>query len=153
MAEAAERVRAAAEQRGVEVELEEPDPPVAVLGDRRQLTSAVYNLLENAVKFSYESTAVTCAGHLDGDGEVVVEVTDKVVGIPARDLPNGSSSASTGWTTGEAARPEGPASDWPSSAMWRPITAAASTWSPAKARARPSPLRPAAPRPRAKRDR
>ncbi len=53
MAEAAERVRSAAEQRGVEIKLEEPSPPVAVLGDRRQLTSALYNLLENAVKFSY----------------------------------------------------------------------------------------------------
>jgi two-component system sensor histidine kinase SenX3 len=87
MAEAAERVRAAAEQQGVEVVLEEPDPPVAVLGDRRQLTSAVYNLLENAVKFSYDNARVTCAGHLDGDGEVVVEVTDQGLGIPARDLP------------------------------------------------------------------
>jgi len=35
-----------ANQLGIEVTLEEPDPPVVVLGDRRQLTSAVYNLLE-----------------------------------------------------------------------------------------------------------
>jgi len=88
MAEAAERVKAAAEQQGVEVVLEEPDPPVAVLGDRRQLTSAVYNLLENAVKFSYDNTVVTCAGHLDGEGEVVVEVTDKGLGIPPRPAPD-----------------------------------------------------------------
>jgi two-component system sensor histidine kinase SenX3 len=86
MAEAAERVRAAAEQQRIEVVLDEPDPPVAVLGDRRQLTSAVSNLLENAVKFSYESTVVTCCGRLDGD-EVVVQVTDRGLGIPARDLP------------------------------------------------------------------
>ncbi|MDA8033008.1 MAG: ATP-binding protein [Actinomycetota bacterium] len=85
MAEAAERVRAAAEQRGVDVVLDEPSPPVAVLGDRRQLTSAVYNLLENAVKFSYEGGVVECRGALDHE-DVVVEVRDKGVGIPARDL-------------------------------------------------------------------
>jgi len=85
MAEAAERVRAAAEQLHVQIVLDEPEPPVAVLGDRRQLTSAVYNLLENAVKFSYEGSDVGCAGRVVGD-EVLIEVSDKGVGIPARDL-------------------------------------------------------------------
>ena len=85
IAEAAERVRAAAEQQHVEVVLEEPDPPVAVLGDRRQLTSAVYNLLENAVKFSSPNSAVRCIGKAEGD-DAVVEVVDKGVGIPSRDL-------------------------------------------------------------------
>jgi two-component system sensor histidine kinase SenX3 len=85
MAEAAERVREAADQHKVEVVLVEPEPPVAVLGDRRQLTSAIYNLLENAVKFSYESSQVRCAGSLDGD-DVLIEVSDRGVGIPARDL-------------------------------------------------------------------
>ena len=85
MAEAAERVRAAAEHQRIEVVLEEPDPPVAVLGDRRQLTSAIYNLLENAVKFSYEGTQVHLAGKVDG-ADAVIEVKDRGVGIPARDL-------------------------------------------------------------------
>ncbi|HKH87202.1 MAG TPA: ATP-binding protein [Acidimicrobiales bacterium] len=85
MAEAAERVRAAAEQHKVEVLLVEPEPPVAVMGDRRQLTSAVYNLLENAVKFSYENAQVRCAGRVE-EGEVLIEVADRGVGIPARDL-------------------------------------------------------------------
>jgi len=85
MAEAAERVRAAAEQQQVEVVLQEPTPPVAVLGDRRQLTSAVYNLLENAVKFSYEGAKVELSGGAEGD-EVLVRVVDHGVGIPARDL-------------------------------------------------------------------
>jgi two-component system sensor histidine kinase SenX3 len=85
MAEAAERVRAAAEQHKVEVVLVEPEPPVAVMGDRRQLTSAIYNLLENAVKFSYENAQVRCEGRID-DGDVLIEVADRGVGIPARDL-------------------------------------------------------------------
>jgi len=85
MAEAVERVHAAAEQRDVEIKLEEPSPPVAVLGDRRQLTSALYNLLENAVKFSYEGGIVEFTGTVDGD-DIVVAVADKGLGIPTRDL-------------------------------------------------------------------
>jgi two-component system sensor histidine kinase SenX3 len=85
MAESAERVRAAAEQRSIEVKLEEPSPPIAVMGDRRQLTSAIYNLLENAVKFSYEGGIVHCVGSVQGD-EAVITVSDKGIGIPARDL-------------------------------------------------------------------
>ena len=54
MAEAVERVKSAADQRRITIELDEPDPPVHVLGDRRQLVSAMHSLLENAVTFSYE---------------------------------------------------------------------------------------------------
>jgi two-component system sensor histidine kinase SenX3 len=85
MAEAAERVRSAAEQREVEIKLEEPSPPVAVLGDRRQLSAALYNLLENAVKFSYEGGVVEFTGIVDGN-DVVIAVADKGLGIPTRDL-------------------------------------------------------------------
>ncbi len=85
MAESIERVRAAADQRGISLRLTEPSPPVAVLGDRRQLTSAIYNLLENAVKFSYEGGSVELAGTTDGS-DVVVTVVDHGIGIPSRDL-------------------------------------------------------------------
>jgi two-component system sensor histidine kinase SenX3 len=85
MAEAVERVRAAAEQRDVKIVLDEPDPPVAVMGDRRQLVSALYNLLENAVKFSYDGGSVRCTARSEGS-DVVLEVEDHGVGIPARDL-------------------------------------------------------------------
>ncbi|HLX89501.1 MAG TPA: ATP-binding protein [Acidimicrobiales bacterium] len=85
IAEAVERVRAAADQRDVKIEMEEPDPPVVLLGDRRQLVSALYNLLENAVKFSYDGGSVRVAGRR-GDGEIILEIEDHGVGIPARDL-------------------------------------------------------------------
>jgi len=62
MAEAVERVRAAAEQRGIAIVLYEPSPPVTVMGDRRQLVSAVYALLENAVTYSYDNSTVTVRG-------------------------------------------------------------------------------------------
>ncbi|HTW99095.1 MAG TPA: histidine kinase dimerization/phospho-acceptor domain-containing protein, partial [Acidimicrobiales bacterium] len=85
MADAVERMRAAAEQRDVKIEMAEPTPPVAVLGDRRQLVSAMYNLLENAVKFSYDGSTVAFRAEAK-DGTVQIEVEDHGVGIPARDL-------------------------------------------------------------------
>ena len=85
MAEAVERVRSAAEQRRVTIELDEPHPPVHVLGDRRQLVSAMHSLLENAVTFSYEDSTVRVAGAQD-NGEIKLSVVDAGVGIPARDL-------------------------------------------------------------------
>jgi two-component system sensor histidine kinase SenX3 len=85
IAEAAERVRAAADQREIEIVIEEPSTTLVVLGHRRQLTSAVYNLLENAVKFSYEKARVTVSGAREED-EAVIRVTDRGIGIPARDL-------------------------------------------------------------------
>ena len=85
MAEAVERVRSAAEQRLIAIELDEPDPPVHVVGDRRQLVSAIHSLLENAVTFSYEDSTVHVSG-LQTDGEIRLSVTDTGVGIPTRDL-------------------------------------------------------------------
>jgi signal transduction histidine kinase len=62
MAEAVERVRAVADQRSIAVVLYEPEPPVAVVGDRRQLVSAMAALLENAITYSYDDSTVTVAG-------------------------------------------------------------------------------------------
>jgi two-component system sensor histidine kinase SenX3 len=62
MAEAVERVRATADQRGIRLQLQEPSPPVAVMGDRRQLVSAMHALLENAVTYSYDNSTVAVAG-------------------------------------------------------------------------------------------
>ncbi|MHB1519337.1 MAG: sensor histidine kinase [Acidimicrobiales bacterium] len=85
MAEAVERVRSAAEQRSVSIVLDEPNPPIHVVGDRRQLVSAMHSLLENAVTFSYDGSSVRVAA-TTADGEVALSVTDTGVGIPARDL-------------------------------------------------------------------
>ncbi len=62
MADAIERVRATADQRGLEIVLHEPSPPVAVMGDRRQLVSAMHALLENAITYSYDNAKVVVTG-------------------------------------------------------------------------------------------
>ena len=62
MADAIERVRATADQRGIHLILHEPSPPVAVLGERRQLVSAMHALLENAITYSYDHSKIVVSG-------------------------------------------------------------------------------------------
>jgi two-component system sensor histidine kinase SenX3 len=62
MADAIERVRATADQRGIEIVLHEPSPPVAIMGERRQLVSAMHALLENAITYSYDNSKVVVTG-------------------------------------------------------------------------------------------
>jgi two-component system sensor histidine kinase SenX3 len=85
IAEAAERVRPGAEARGIEIKVEEAAQRLNVLGDRRQLVSAVYNLLENAVKYSDEGSSVEVRARTDG-AWVDIAVEDHGMGIPRRDL-------------------------------------------------------------------
>jgi two-component system sensor histidine kinase SenX3 len=56
-----------------------------VLGDRRQLVSAVYNLLDNAVKYSDPGSSVHVRARTDGRW-VDLSVEDHGIGIPRRDL-------------------------------------------------------------------
>lgn len=85
VAEAAERVRAAAAERGVRLDVDDPPKRLTVRGDRRQLASAVQHLVENAVKFSPSGAAVEVAVTSDGT-DVEIAVRDRGPGIPARDL-------------------------------------------------------------------
>ena len=85
VAQAAERVRSAAEQRGIRIRIGEPPKTLAVLGDRRQLVSALYNLMENAVKYSDKGSTVEVGGRTDGHW-IELRVRDHGIGIPAQDL-------------------------------------------------------------------
>jgi two-component system sensor histidine kinase SenX3 len=85
VAEAMERIRPAAEQAGIDLVVREPDRRLAVFGDRRQVVSAIYNLLDNAVKYSDPGSAVEVFAATDGR-EVEIAVRDHGIGIPARDL-------------------------------------------------------------------
>ncbi len=63
----------------------EPAQRLTVMGDRRQLVSAVYNLLDNAVKFSPARAVVEVRGRQDG-GFVEISVRDRGTGIPESEL-------------------------------------------------------------------
>lgn len=90
---AVDRVTELAAQRGVRIVAPDAaadgggDPArVVIVGDRRQLVSALGNLVENAVKFSEPDGLVQVAVSAVGD-VVEIAVIDEGVGIPQRDLP------------------------------------------------------------------
>jgi len=74
-----------AQMRSIPVRLTDADPGAVVAGNRRQLLSAVGNLLENAIKYSDPDAPVEITVGLDRQ-EVVVELRDHGMGIPQRDL-------------------------------------------------------------------
>lgn len=82
--EAKDLVRSAAESRGIRVTLE-VDHQLVVRGDRRQLVSALVNVLDNAIRYSDQGDRVAVLARLAGeDAEIVV--VDQGVGIPEVDL-------------------------------------------------------------------
>ena len=89
--EAAERVAAAASLRSIEVRITPPEAGLSVVGDRRQLVSALSNLLDNAVKYSEPGATVEVRARRSDSGggatgSVELAVEDHGFGIPGRDL-------------------------------------------------------------------
>ena len=85
LTEAADRHAATASQRSVALRVA-PTNVESALGDRRQLTSAVANLIDNAIKYSDAGSEIVVSAESGPDGWVHLIVTDQGVGIPARDL-------------------------------------------------------------------
>ena len=85
IADAIARGRVADEGRGVTVTALDSSSPVSMRGDRRQLLSALGNLVENAVKYSDDGGTVQVRTRCD-DRTIEVMVADDGVGIPQRDL-------------------------------------------------------------------
>jgi two-component system, OmpR family, sensor histidine kinase SenX3 len=83
--EAVDRLRSAADRRGISLDVEDVPDHLSVQGDRRQLVSALANLLDNAVKYSDPGSSVEVRARLARDW-VEVEVRDHGIGIPQRDL-------------------------------------------------------------------
>ena len=84
IAEAAARAASAAEQGHITIEAP-PDGQLSVRGDSRQLVSALFNLLDNAVKYSDPGSSVIIGAHQEGNW-MELSVADHGPGIPSRDL-------------------------------------------------------------------
>jgi two-component system sensor histidine kinase SenX3 len=82
--EATARLSPAAEQAGIALHCDVP-ADLTVVGDRRQLVSAVVNLVDNALKYSPNGSEVA-VGATGSDRTVRVVVADEGVGVPRRDL-------------------------------------------------------------------
>ena len=82
--ESAVAVQAAADHKNITLNLELAEVPL-IMGDTKQLLSAITNLMSNAVKYTPGGGEVTArlAGHVD---EVAIAIADNGVGIPRKDL-------------------------------------------------------------------
>ncbi len=85
VAAAVTRLRPAAEQAGIVVDVGDVDERLRVLGDRRQLVSAVSNLIDNAVKYSDAGSVIEVRSGTESQ-TAWISVSDHGIGIPARDL-------------------------------------------------------------------
>ncbi|HEX3454202.1 MAG TPA: ATP-binding protein, partial [Gaiellaceae bacterium] len=83
--EALDRMQPGAAAAGIDLSGDDAAGEVTVACDRRQLVSALVNLLDNAVKYSERGSAVELRGAIEGD-RVVFEVRDHGIGIPRGDL-------------------------------------------------------------------
>src|SRR5690606_15265948 len=84
LAEAAARARSSADLRGITLRVDAP-AGVRIVGDRRQVLSALANLCDNAVKYSDDGSEVVLSARSSA-GAVELSVTDHGIGIPAADL-------------------------------------------------------------------
>lgn len=83
--EAVGQLKAGARERGVEIVVDPVPENTVVAGDRRQLVSAVANLLDNAVKYSDpvdDGTPKVWIRVLVDEAWVSIEVEDEGIGIP-----------------------------------------------------------------------
>ena len=80
-----ERLTNAAEHRGIAVTVAAPSEPVLICADRRQIGSAVHNLLDNAIKYSPAGTTVSMRVRR-GETSAELSVQDMGIGIPQNDL-------------------------------------------------------------------
>ena len=79
------RAQSLADRRGIRIDVIEPNERIRLLGDRRQLVSALGNLVENAVKYSEPESRVEVEAASDGTW-VELRVRDFGMGIPQKDL-------------------------------------------------------------------
>lgn len=81
-----ERLANAADQSGIAIGVAGPSEPVFVRADRRQIASAVHNLLDNALKYSGAGKSVNVRIRRLA-ASVELSVVDTGIGIPQGDLP------------------------------------------------------------------
>jgi two-component system sensor histidine kinase BaeS len=85
--EMAERVRHAALEKNISINLHEPEKEVFLVADELRLSQIFINLLGNAIEYTPENGNVDVTIYEDDD-KVVTVVQDTGIGIPKEDLPH-----------------------------------------------------------------
>lgn len=78
-------LRLSASNRGIRIFVDCPTAPMIVRGDAVQLRRAVLNVMNNAVKFSYDGGSVEASVE-PGRDNVLLTVLDRGIGIPRNEL-------------------------------------------------------------------
>jgi two-component system sensor histidine kinase SenX3 len=90
LSEAADRVRLVAEQRSITVDVRCPSADLMVRGNEAQLTTAIANLVDNAVAYSPPDTKVSVTAIETSDHQaratVDISVSDQGLGIADADV-------------------------------------------------------------------
>jgi two-component system, OmpR family, phosphate regulon sensor histidine kinase PhoR len=87
---AVNRLRLQAKRAGLSLQVEYPEELPQVLADRPRIEQVMINLLHNAIKFTPAGGSIFVSARAQGEGpeaQIVFEVRDTGVGIPADDLP------------------------------------------------------------------
>jgi two-component system sensor histidine kinase SenX3 len=85
VSETVDLVQAAADLADVPIRVSPEPPEIEIACDRRQMRSALMNLLDNAIKYSGPRQPVEVGAHVVGD-RIALVVRDHGIGIPTRDL-------------------------------------------------------------------
>ncbi|MDF2680632.1 MAG: sensor histidine kinase, partial [Brevibacillus sp.] len=75
------------QDKEVDLQMEIPSAPLAVMGDFNRLKQVFVNLLDNAFKFTPRGGSISVAATESG-GRLIISVTDTGEGIDAGDLPH-----------------------------------------------------------------
>ena len=74
------------EEKHLEVLFDEERENMSVLADPDALHRMIYNLIENAVKFSYEGGALRVSIREEKSGEILLRIYNEGIGIPKEDI-------------------------------------------------------------------
>lgn len=74
-------------EKQLDVEFEEEKYEMIAIGDRDAINQVVYNILHNAIKFSYDKSKYRVSIKYDDNDNVMVSVYNEGIGIAKEDLP------------------------------------------------------------------
>jgi signal transduction histidine kinase len=76
-----------AEQKNIDFKMDLADTPIQINANKQQITQAISNLLENALKFTPKDGAISVSLKQE-ENSAVITISDNGIGIPEDDVPH-----------------------------------------------------------------